>query len=215
LLALRVPWWRLLALRVRSARQRVDAMSDRPGPVKRVVLITAIEVLLVAALVFGLGYGGMRWAEARHRRPVRPGGDGSIKLEIRQSDWRGNVSVVEENYVGAWHCEGDWELRWRFAATKPGPYDVAIEAACPAEEAGGPIEIAIGEQTLKRVVPDTGGWWKWKTVPVGPMTLDTSPHTLILKPTGPNGRATMNFNKVILRPVGQTARPAATTQPSH
>lgn len=188
-------------------------MSDRPAVTRRVVCITTIEVLLVAALVFGLGYGGMRWAEARHSRPVRPGGDGSIKLEIRQSDWRGNVEVVEQNYIGAWHCAGDWELRWRFAATKPGRYDVAIEAACPAKEAGGPIEIVLGDQVLNRAVPDTGGWWKWKTVPVGQVTLDTSPHTLTLKPAGPNGRATMNFNKVILRPAGPTTRSAATTRP--
>lgn len=174
-------------------------MSDRPDVLKRVV-VTAVEVLLVAALVLALGYGGMHWAEARHARPVGPGGDGSIRLEIRQSDWRGSVEVVEANYVGAWRCEGDWELRWRFAATTPDRYDVAIEVGCPEKEAGGEVEIVVGEQVLRGVVPDTGSWWQWKPITIGQVSLDTSPHTLVLRPSGPSASATMNFNNVILKP---------------
>lgn len=175
---------------------------------------TAAEALLVAAVVFGIGWGATRLAEKRHAMPVKAGEDGTVRLTVRESDWRGNTEFHNVNkFSGYWHCEGDWQLQWLFAAPTPGEYVIELEAACPQAATTATVELSVGEHRFPCTITGTSDPLRWHTTEFARLRLDASPHTLTLKPAAD---APINVKTVIIRPAAATTAPTyspATTQP--
>ncbi len=161
------------------------------------------ETLLAAAIAFGLGWGGMKLAQARHARPIRPDAQGTIHLRVRDSDWKGNTTFVEiDKYDGAWKCQGQWEVSWLLAVEKAGPYRVDVELTCPGPLSGKQVAVDIGGKVLTASVPNTGTWLNWLTVPLGPVKLKPGPCRLIVRPPDPQISATLCLKSIALRPAG-------------
>jgi hypothetical protein len=159
------------------------------------------ETLLAAAIVFGLGWGGMKLAKARHARPIRADAQGAVHLRVRDSDWQGNTTFVEvDKYDGAWRCEGRWEVSWLLAVDTPGRYQVDVELTCPAPQSGGQFAVDIGGSVSTSTVPDTGAWLNWMTVSLGPVSLNPGSHRLTVRPADPQTGAAACLRSVTLTP---------------
>jgi hypothetical protein len=176
-------------------------MNEPNQTIGRLLSRSAVELMLVTALVFATGWGGVRLAEAVHRHPVTPGRDGTIQLPIVKSDRRGDVSFEEgAGYKGWWHCQGgDWAVDWRLAA-EPRRYRVETRLARSEPKTGARIAVVIGDQTLEAAVPETGGPAKWKALDLGVVLLDAKPCVLTVRPAGSGGDANVNLKSVTLRP---------------
>ena len=158
------------------------------------------ETLLAAVIVFALGWGGMKLAQARHARPIRPDAQGAIHLRVRDSDWKGSTTFVEiDKYDGAWKCEGQWELSWLLAVEKPGRYQIDAELACSGPLSGGQIAVDVGGKAMTSTVPDTGAWLNWMTVSLGPVALDAGSHQLVVRPADSQTGAAVCLKSLTLR----------------
>lgn len=172
----------------------------------RVAILTAAEAFLVAAAVFGIGWGLARLAEKRHARPVQAGKDGIVRLTVRESDWQGNTEFHDvSRFSGYWHCEGDWQIKWLFAAPAAGEYRVQLEATCPQPAAMATVELSVGEQMFRGTVAGTDEPLKWRTIEVARLSLDTAPRTLMIRPASPGP---VNIKTVIIRSAAATTAPA-------
>jgi hypothetical protein len=159
------------------------------------------EALLAAALVVGLGLGGMKLAQARHARPIRADASGTVHLTVRDSDWHGQTRFIEiDKYDGAWACEGRWEVTWLLAVDTAGRYRIDVELTCPGPQSGGQFAVDIGGNVLRSTVPDTGGWLNWMTVSLGPVTLEPGSHRLVVRPADPATGAAMCLRSVTVVP---------------
>ena len=175
-------------------------MSAEHRKTSAVVMKLAGETLLAAAIVFGLGWGGMKLAEARHAHPIRADAHGTVRLKVRDSDWKGNTTFVEiDKYDGAWKCEGQWEVSWLLAIDKPGRYQIDVELTCPGPLSGGQIAAEIGGNVLTSTVPDTGAWTDWMTVSLGPVALDAGSHQLVVRPADSQTGAAVCLKSLTLR----------------
>lgn len=172
----------------------------------RIAITTAAEALLVAAAVFGVGWGLARLADKRHALPVQADKDGVIRLTVRESDWQGNTEFHDvSKFSGYWHCEGDWQLKWLFTAPTAGDYAVTLEATCPIPTATGAVELSVGGQTFRCPIDGTAEPLKWRTAHAARLRLDGEPRTLTLRPASP---APVNIKTVIIRPAVATTAPA-------
>ncbi len=182
------------------------AMTHHRTPAHRIVLSTAVEAVAIAAVVFAIGWGGMKWAHARQCLPVRAGSDDTIYLGMRRSHWQGDVRFIEAKWLGSWRCSGTWEISWRLAARTAGRYRVDVELSCPPDQAGGRYVVVVGGQRLEASTPDTGRWTAFHTVPVGQVALDAEPCTLRVRPAGDNHAMMVEIRSVRLVPIraGQT-----------
>jgi hypothetical protein len=168
------------------------------------VLKCAAEASLAAAIVFGLGFGGMKLAQARHARPIRADARGAIDLRVRDSDWRGRTKLVEVGkYDGAWECEGQWRVEWQFAVDAPARYQIDIELTCPGPQSGGEFAVEIDGNELRSTVPDTGAWLNWMTVSLGSVTLSPGSHHLAVRPADPNTGTFMCLRSVNVTPASR------------
>lgn len=177
-------------------------MEER-GSMAANVMKTAGEALLVAVLVFALGWGGMKLAEHRQDSGVAAGKDGVIWLSPRHSNWHGGASFVEENkYYGYWKCEGQWDVGWRFQIAERGRYDVQIEANCSAD--AGEIVVRIDERDYKLTITP---YAKAVVLPGGPVELGPGTHPIQVSPAEARATAVVNLRSITIRPA------AASTQP--
>lgn len=173
----------------------------------RMVLRSAGELVAVAVFIFVTGWVGVRVAEAVHQHPVGPRRDGSIELRIAKSNHRGNVKFEEgQEYVGWWHCTGEWAIDWRFAPKQAGAYHVEVLVASPVPKPDDRIRITINHQVMDGAIPDTSGhsqWGRsdWKTINLGQISLESRPYSLTVQPAAAGGLADFIVKSVTLRPV--------------
>jgi hypothetical protein len=108
----------------------------------------------------------------------------------------------EKNCLGYW-TEPDDMAEWEFEVTKPGRYKVVIFHGCGGGNHGSEVAIKHGEQELKFTTQDTGGFQKWKEVPVGEIEIKTpGVQHLIIDPENKVKSAVLDVQKVVLTPVG-------------
>lgn len=177
-------------------------MEER-GSMTASVVKTAGEALLVAVLVFALGWGGMKLAEHRQDSGVSAGKDGILSLTPRHSDWHGGASFVEENkYYGFWKCEGQWNVGWRFVIVDRGRYDIQIEANCSAD--AGEIVVRIDERDYTLTITP---YAKAVVLPDGPVELGPGIHTLKVSPTDGKASTVVNLRSVTIRPAVAATQP--------
>jgi alpha-L-fucosidase len=85
-------------------------------------------------------------------------------------------------------------------AAQGGDYAVEIDLACKDQSAGATMTLATPSGDLEFTVPATGGWQKYRTVPVGKATLTPGVHSLVLRAVTKPGEAAVNVRSITLRP---------------
>ena len=184
-------------------------------------IASLFELAFAIALVFGIGWGLMRWAEARENRPIRPDSSGDIQLTAARGTVNGQLEkypMVLENQtedfeyfygrkldeerrnrrIGKW-SDVDAHVEWTFQVDTAGRYRVVVELSSSAEAAGNEFLVSVSDQTYTGTVPDTGGDENWQLLELGDVQLDLSgPHSLSITPVSIVGGSLMNLKQVLL-----------------
>lgn len=132
--------------------------------------------------------------------------DGSIVLNAKDAiTWSENMRYepkAEKNCLGFWTSEEDM-AEWEFEVTKPGRYKVTLSHGCGGGNHGSEVELKHGEQSLKFVTEDTGGFQNWKELPLGEIEIKgTGRQRLMIAPRNKVKSAVLDVQKVVLTPVG-------------
>ena len=149
----------------------------------------------------------MRLGAGRHD-PQMANADGVIMLEARSAITRGKLLRYEadRNCLGYWRNTDDF-VEWKFQADDRARYELALEYACPKDEAGSEYEVRIasrqeiaGDAAIveQRVVDrpivigarvaSTGSWNDYAVIRVSTIELSPGDHRITvhsMKPTGP------------------------------
>lgn len=184
-------------------------------------IASLLELAFVIALVFGIGWGLMRWAEVKENRPIGSGLGGDIALTASQGTPHGQLEKYPmdlENQAGEFEYFygrkldeerrgrriGKWSdvkayVEWTFQVDTTGRYRVVVELASSTEAAGSEFHVAVADQELTGIVPDTGGDENWQLLELGDVQLDSSgPHSLSITPVSIVGGNLMNLKQVLL-----------------
>jgi alpha-L-fucosidase len=99
--------------------------------------------------------------------------------------------------IGYWLDPAEW-VEWNFEVTKPGIYNVYVEAA---EPTGGKFGIAIGERAVEAAAPSTGSYDRYQQAMIGQIEILRGGKTsLIFKPIK-DGWKPINLKSVALKPL--------------
>ncbi len=103
---------------------------------------------------------------------VRPGGDGALRLSASTAEVYGPTVVYEpqNQNLGYWGSADDHAV-WTVAPPKAGVYEVWIEWACPAREAGNAVAVEANGARVAGKVAATGDWDKYKQAKLGVLRL--------------------------------------------
>jgi arylsulfatase A-like enzyme len=131
--------------------------------------------------------------------------DGTITLPARTADVHGIQLRYEplphKDTLGFWTRADDW-VSWEFTVTKPGTFTVEILQGCGKGQGGSEVELAVGTQTLKFTVEDTGHFQNFKARALGTLTIDKAGRsTLTLKAGKKAAAAVMDVRSVKMQPV--------------
>jgi hypothetical protein len=105
---------------------------------------------------------------------VRPEADGRLRLRAEAAHLSGPDITLESTSaspsLNGWKV-GISRATWQAQFVNPGTYRVVARYACPENQAGGEVEIALGPQRrLRHVVKGTGTLASEKDVTVGAFT---------------------------------------------
>ncbi|HEV7224314.1 MAG TPA: hypothetical protein VGN42_16515 [Pirellulales bacterium] len=137
-------------------------------------------------------------------KPVAQADDGTALLHARAATIHGKTVRYEpqpnKNTIGYWTDVDDW-VSWDFEITQPGKFKVEILQGCGKGSGGSKVDLSVGEQTLKVVVKDTGGFQNFVNREIGELSLDKpGRYTLAVKPKTKPGVAVMDLREVMLSP---------------
>lgn len=109
----------------------------------------------------------------------------------------------EKDCLGLWTDEKDW-AEWTFDVSRPGKFKVEVVQGCGGEgNAGSEVAVLVNDNTLKFTVVDTGGFQNWKSRDLGTVEIPAGGENKVaIKPLSKKGAAVMDFQKVVLLPVG-------------
>lgn len=135
-----------------------------------------------------------------------PAADGSLVLEAKSATtWSETMRYEpkpEKNCLGFWSDENDF-AEWNFDIAKPGRYKVAVVHGCASGNEGSEVAVKHDSQELKFTTQDTGGFQKWKEVPVGEIEIKTAgPQRLVIDPVNKVKTAVLDVHKIVLTPAG-------------
>jgi arylsulfatase A-like enzyme len=133
--------------------------------------------------------------------------DGTVTLPARTARVHGvqlrYEAAPHKDTLGYWTRAEDW-ASWDFTVTKPGTFAVGLLQGCGKGQGGSEVEVAVGGQTLKATVEDTGHFQNFKLRTIGTVTLDRpGRHTLTVRPRSKPGLAVMDLRSVTLTPAGK------------
>lgn len=133
--------------------------------------------------------------------PVRPGGDGSIRLTARNCFIYGRSLVFEEQFgnLGYWTSEDDL-AEWVLQGVKPGRYEVTLEYACHDGSAGDRLLLQIADQRIEFKVQGTGEWENYRKATIGTLNLEAGEHRLFARSAGPIRSALIDLREIRLVP---------------
>lgn len=208
-----------------SAEERQSQVEQRRPNAIFAGIMSVVELGIVITLVFGIGWGLMRWAETWENRPIVLASEGEIELTAARGTLHGRLekypmdlenqtedfdyfygrALDEERRnrrIGNW-IDDQAYVEWTFLAGDAAVYQVALELASSAESAGSEFRVAVAEQAYAGVVPDTGGEENWEILELGEVQLgSTGPHTLRITPVRMASGNVMNLKRVLLRVQG-------------
>lgn len=142
---------------------------------------------------------------AEKMKPVVQADDGTVLLHARVATIHGTTVRYEpqpnKNTIGYWTDVDDW-VSWDFEIIQPGKFKVQILQGCGKGSGGSKVDFSVGEQTLKVVVKDTGGFQNFVNREIGELSLDKpGRYTLAVKPKTKPGVAVMDLREIKLSPV--------------
>jgi len=136
---------------------------------------------------------------------TRPGSDGTIVASAENAEILGDGAFVETgnpSNIGNWSLVTD-RLRWTLDGVKPGSYRVSATVAIPDQEAGSTFDVSVGSSRLSGTVPGTGGWYTYRDISLGTVTVSSGGRlTITLTPTSKPHDHVMNLRHITLVPVG-------------
>ena len=129
--------------------------------------------------------------------------DGTLRLTADDAEIHGASARVEggsERNIGYWTDASD-SVSWTVRITQPGVYQVEVVQACPDDTAGTAYAVSVGRHNLPSNVVATGGWQRYKAVPVGKVEINQAGSVIIkVVPGKLKGYAVMNLRAVVLEP---------------
>lgn len=174
---------------------------------------------LVVVLVVAAGWTLLKmaeWNESRQRPdtakaedtpaaelPSQPGGEIEARLIVLTTPFaliHGEAKMVpdgENSHIDDWRRLNDW-VQWRFAVETPGEYEVIVEYACEAADAGDRYTVTVNGQSMSGEVAETGK--NWFTDRVGRVTFEEAgDYTLSIKPQNQPETTLMRLKRILLR----------------
>ncbi|MGD9720359.1 MAG: PVC-type heme-binding CxxCH protein [Pirellulales bacterium] len=139
---------------------------------------------------------------ANHPELLKPTTDGTLQLYPTTCEIYGPSIVMERLFknLGEWGSEND-RVVWNVELPKAGRYDVVLNYASPAEDAGNRWLLEAGDQSLTGEVAATGSKDRYQEVPVGQIQLSAGTQQVVLRSAGPIKGKLMQLGGVLLRPV--------------
>ena len=129
--------------------------------------------------------------------------DGTIAMLARTAEVHGVMLRFEplphKNTLGYWVNKDDW-ASWEFTVATPGTFTVEVLQGCGKGQGGSEVEVAVGEQTLKFTVEDTGHFQNFKPREIGTVKIEKAGrHVLTIKPKTKAASAIMDVRQVTLK----------------
>ncbi len=176
---------------LRFWRRNESVILDVPAePLNKIVTVIALDVAGEPRVV---------------TIPLRQRDDGSITLRAIDADVIGMTARYEsgngKDNIGFWTDASD-EVAWRFELSRPGRFRVTLAQSCPADTAGTPVNVTIGEATLSMRVQPTQGWADFVQVELGEVDLPVVGACEVrVQAQGKPPLAVMNLQSITLTPV--------------
>ncbi len=131
--------------------------------------------------------------------------DGTIVMPARTAEVFGTMLRFEplphKNTLGYWVNKDDW-ASFPFTVSRGGKFTVEVLQGCGKGHGGSEVEVAIGEQSLKFIVEDTGHFQNFKPRDIGEISIEKPGlYTLTIKPKMKKAAAVMDVREVRLKPV--------------
>jgi putative membrane-bound dehydrogenase-like protein len=141
--------------------------------------------------------------------PVRPAGDGSVRLLATQCAIYGPSLIFEPHFrnLGYWHSPED-RATWTLQLASTANYDVYLDAACAVDSAGNTFALEGGTRTLQTTINATGGWDRYRYLRLGSLHLDAGVHQLTARAEGRLAGELVDLRGILLVAPG-AAVPAA------
>lgn len=130
--------------------------------------------------------------------------DGALHLDANAADIHGASPKVENRSatgnIGFWKNPQD-SVSWTFNVTRPGTFQVEINAACDKGAGGSAYEVVVGDQKLNGRTQDTGGWDHFTAQNLGTVRLNQAgKYTLTVQPKSTPPWKMLNIQSIVLRP---------------
>lgn len=132
--------------------------------------------------------------------------DGVVVLPARTAEVHGTMLRYEplphKNTLGFWVRQEDW-AHFEFDVSRPGHFQVEGLVGCGNGSGGSGVEFRVADQTLKFIVPETGGFQQFKRQDLGRVNLPAAArYRLEVRATSKPGPAVMDLREVKLVPAG-------------
>jgi hypothetical protein len=142
---------------------------------------------------------------------IRPSGSGAIELSARDVTIHGYDLAYDgkpgQQCIAYW-TSTDAYLTWFVDVPRAGDYTLEAGYGCSDGNDGSEVEFgleagkdAIASSPLTLHVQDTGGWWHFRTEPLGKLHLPAGRQTLLVKAKSKPHASVMNLRSVVLTPV--------------
>ena len=131
--------------------------------------------------------------------------DGTVILTSTAAKLHGppeikHESLAGEKDIGYWDYDTQW-ISWSIPTPPPGNYAVTLRYARPGSSKVD-LTLTIGKVSLKKAVPGTGSWDRWKSIKFGNITVVKGKQQPInLKASKPPSTGVINFVFIKLTPV--------------
>jgi len=136
--------------------------------------------------------------------------DGRIVLTARDARVTGTRAKLESHpgnhRIGFW-VDRDDVVAWTWKATRWGRYDARLTFSTAAPP-GTEIEVAIGDTKLAATLPSTDSWYRYATLPLGPVSQPKAGDVPVtVRCTKLVGGAVMNLKAITLEPACEGTPP--------
>jgi len=127
---------------------------------------------------------------------------GRVELHARSADVHGVMLRFEpmphKDTLGYWVRADDW-AEFDFTVEQPGTYQLRVWQGCGNGSGGSEVDFECGDQTLKMVVEETGGFQEFRPREIGMLELSRAGrHRIAVRPRSKPGAAVMDLRKMEL-----------------
>ena len=136
--------------------------------------------------------------------PIAQGIDGLIRLNAKDATTFSKKMRYEpkkeKDCLGFWTEVDDW-AEWNFAVHDGGKFQLEVFQGCGGGNHGSEVSVWINQKEYNFKVADTGGFQSWQAQNLGTVEIDDGRHIVTIKPKTKTGKAVMDIQKIVLRPL--------------